>query len=103
MILVVALMGSFGFRGSIGDVFVAVIFGLIGFAMLRAGVSRIIVIIALVLGPIAERNFHQSLQAAGGEYLTFVSRPPSLVIVGLLVLFVTLPLWRRFLGRLFTY
>jgi putative tricarboxylic transport membrane protein len=95
LILVVALIGSFGFRGNVGDVFLAVLFGLAGFAMIRVGVSRIIVIIALVLGPIAERNFHQSLQAGRGDFMTFFDRLPSLVIITVLVLFVTLPLLRR--------
>jgi putative tricarboxylic transport membrane protein len=63
--------------------------------MIRVGVSRIIVIIALVLGPIAERNFHQSLQAGRGDFMTFFDRLPSLVIITVLVLFVTLPLLRR--------
>jgi putative tricarboxylic transport membrane protein len=100
LILVVALIGSYGFRGNIGDVFLAVLFGLIGFAMIRVGVSRIIVIIALVLGPIAERNFHQSLQAGRGDYLTFFDRLPSLVIIAVLILFVTMPVWRQAINRL---
>jgi len=100
LILVAALIGSYGFRSNIGDVVLAVIFGLIGFAMLRVGVSRIIVIIALVLGPIAERNFHQSLQAGGGEYVTFFQRVPSLAIIGVLLLFVFAPVFRTIVGKL---
>ena len=102
VVLVVALIGAFGYRGNIGDMFLAVLFGIIGFAMIRVGVSRIIIIIALVLGPIAEQNFHQSLQAGGGGYLTLFARVPSLILVGLLVLFVTAPFWERLIDRLRT-
>ena len=66
LVIAVSLLGAFGIRNNIGDVFLAVGFGIIGFLMMKYGMSRVAVLIALVLGPLAEQNFHRSLQISGG-------------------------------------
>lgn len=67
LVIAVSLLDAFGIRNNIGDVFLAVGFGIIGFLMMKYGMSRVAVIITLVLGPLAEQNFHRSLQISGGE------------------------------------
>jgi putative tricarboxylic transport membrane protein len=99
IILVVAMIGAYALRNSIEDVFVALLFGVIGFWMMKVGVSRIIVVIALILGPIAEVNFHQSLQAASGNYTALFTRPKSIALVLIIVAFMLYPLFRTALDE----
>jgi putative tricarboxylic transport membrane protein len=99
IILVVAMIGAYALRNSIEDVFVALLFGVIGFWMMKVGVSRIIVVIALILGPIAEVNFHQSLQATSGNYTALFTRPKSIVLVLIIVAFMLYPLFRTALDE----
>jgi len=94
VVIVVSLLGSFVFRNSFGDVVVAAIFGIVGFLMLKFDLSRISVVIALVLGTLAERSFTQSLQISRGDYAVFVSRPLSLLLILLCVVSLSLPLYR---------
>jgi putative tricarboxylic transport membrane protein len=61
-------------------------FGMIGyiFRKLRLDVSPLVV--ALVLGPMLENNFRQSLFMSRGDLLIFLQRPISMVFLILLAL-----------------
>ena len=94
IILFVALLGAFVNRGNFGDVTATVVFGVIGFYMLKFNVSRIPVVIAFVLGPIAEQNFHRSLQISRGAYSIFLERHVSIVLIVATVAVLLLPFVR---------
>jgi len=81
VVLAVALLGAFVSRGNFGDVVAAAAFGLFGFLLLKFGVSRVPIVIAFVLGPIAEQNFHRTLQISRGELSAFFDRPISLLLL----------------------
>jgi putative tricarboxylic transport membrane protein len=98
VVIVVSLLGAFVFRNSFGDVVIAVIFGLIGFLMMKFDFSRISVIIALVLGTLAERSFTQSLQISRGDYGVFVSRPLSVLLIAICIGSLLLPVYRARAG-----
>lgn len=90
-IAVVSLVGAFALRGNLLDVFVAVIFGFVGYIMISRDYSRIALVLALILGPIAETSFLQSLMISDGDYSIFVTRPISLALVLLIVASLLLP------------
>lgn len=88
-ILVVSLIGAFAIRSNFYDVIIALAFGIIGYLMMTFDYSRVIVIIALVLGPLAERTFLQTLQMTQYSdlgYLLFFARPISFVLIVLILL-----------------
>jgi putative tricarboxylic transport membrane protein len=87
-------VGAYAVRGRFEDVVLACGFGLLGYAMLRLDVSRVALVIGLVLGSVAEQNFHRSLQISGGEYGIFLTRPLSLLLVVTLVAVLALPVLR---------
>ena len=76
VIFVVCLIGSFALRNNMGDVFVTVLFGLLGYEMRKFGFSRIALILGLLLGTMAERSFRQALMTA--TIWRFFTRPISL-------------------------
>lgn len=94
LVVVIALLGSFAIRHHIGDIFLAVGFGIIGFLMLKCDMSRVAVIIALVLGPLAEQNFHRALQISHGDYSILFMRPLSLVLILITILILATPVYR---------
>ena len=49
------------------------------------------VVIALVLGPIAEPAFHTSLDISRGSYAIFFTRPFSLILIVLIILGIGFP------------
>jgi putative tricarboxylic transport membrane protein len=94
VVLATSVVGAYAVRGRFEDVVLACGFGLLGYAMLRLDVSRVALVIGLVLGGVAEQNFHRSLQISGGDYAVFVTRPLSVLLVVVLVVVLALPVLR---------
>jgi putative tricarboxylic transport membrane protein len=72
-IILSCFMGSFALRGQIEDVLVTAIFGGIGYMMKRAGYPTVPFVLALILGPIAEKNFFRALLISQGSYSIFLA------------------------------
>jgi putative tricarboxylic transport membrane protein len=69
--------------------------GLVGFFMKRYGFSPAALVLALVLGPLAEQSLRQSLTIAHGSPMIFLERSMSLWILGVTVVAVALGLLMR--------
>jgi putative tricarboxylic transport membrane protein len=80
IVIAVSLVGVFALENRIGDVVLAAVFGVLGYVMMRFRFPRITLVIALVLGELAERSYHQSLGMASGDWTVFFTRPVSLVL-----------------------
>jgi len=80
VVFVLSIVGTYALNRMFGDVVVVLIFGFLGFVMKRFNYPRISLVIALVLGGLAQKAFHQTLMAMGVK--GFFVRPISL---GLLV------------------
>lgn len=98
VVLAVSLVGAYTMRSNMVDVFVAVAFGFLGYAMAAYDYSRVAVIIALVLGPLLENSFVQSLQMSNSGYWIFVTRPISFVLLLLTVGMLATPIIRPYLS-----
>jgi putative tricarboxylic transport membrane protein len=70
-VIAISLVGAFTLRGSLGDVFTAAFFGLLGYLMLRFDYARITLVIALVLSELMERNYTQSMLMFDGDWTGF--------------------------------
>ena len=98
-VVAVALVGVYALKGEFGDVVLAMVFGIIGFPMIRHGFPRITMVIALVLGELAERSYHQSIAMADGNWMVFFSRDISLFLFVVTALCLALPALRYAAGR----
>ena len=79
--LVLAFVGVFSLHQSVFDVVVVVVFGFVGYFMLRYGYSVAASALGLLLGPGLESNFRQGLLLMEGSYVAFFTRPITLFIV----------------------
>ncbi|MFZ4451614.1 tripartite tricarboxylate transporter permease [Salibacterium aidingense] len=94
-IAVFCIIGTFAVRNSLFDVWVMLLFGAIGYFFEKARFPMATVILGVVLGPIAESEFRRSLQMAGGDYLVFVTRPISAILIGLAIILLLTPLLKK--------
>jgi putative tricarboxylic transport membrane protein len=81
-ILVLGVVGVYSVRSSMFDVFMLTGFGLIGYVMRKLGVPAAPMLMAFVLGPLAENAVRQSLVLSNDDPLIFVERPIAAVIFG---------------------
>ncbi|WP_029089774.1 tripartite tricarboxylate transporter permease [Brevibacterium album] len=100
VIIAVCIVGSYAVNSSNFEVLLILGFGVVGFALERWGAPLAPVVLGLVLGPIVERNFMQSVIKTEWDLFQFFTRPISaaLVIATLLLLFA--PMLLRMLRRL---
>lgn len=98
IIFVVCLIGAYALRNSMGDVFVTVLFGLLGYEMRKFGFSRIALFLGLLLGGMAEISFRQALMSKAGT-AGFFTRPISLVLFLTMLVMITYPYIRAYRKR----
>ncbi len=88
-ILLLAFIGAYTSNNHLGDLVVFLIFGLIGYVMIRCGWPRAPLVLGFVLGKIAENNFYISTLRYGGSWL---HRPVVLALLAVTLAVVIYPL-----------
>ncbi|NGO55797.1 tripartite tricarboxylate transporter permease [Allomesorhizobium camelthorni] len=99
LIVVLSLIGAYAIQNAFLDVWLAVIFGVIGFILRRMDYPLAPLIVALVLGFSTEEALRQSLIMSDGSMAIFFQRPLSAPIMVVALLLFMLPLFRMFLRR----
>jgi len=80
-ILILSLVGSFSLNNRLFDVWVAFLGGILGFLFRRYQFPIGPIILALILGPMVERNFRTALIISHGNPAIFFTRPISLIFI----------------------
>lgn len=83
IIAMCCVVGSYATNGSVFDVGVMLVMGLLGFALERRQVPIGPVVLGIILGGPMEERFIQTATAAGGSPLGFVDRPLAAVLAAL--------------------
>jgi putative tricarboxylic transport membrane protein len=92
VIIALCVAGTYTVNGSIIEVGIMLGCGVLGFFMRRFGMSPAALVIALVLGPLAEETLRQTMVISGGDPSIFVQRTTSLVLLIVIAVLVLLPL-----------
>ena len=85
-VLAFCFFGAYGFNQSLFDVWMVIIFGLLGYLLRRNGFPLAPLLIAFMLEPILESSFRQSMLMSGGSLTIFATHPISAVFLALAVL-----------------
>ena len=86
VLFVFCMVGAYARSNSIYDIGVCVIFGMLGYYMLKYGFATAPFLIAFILSPIGERALRRSLLMSSGSLAIFYTRPISLAFIVLTVL-----------------
>ncbi|MGH6913717.1 MAG: tripartite tricarboxylate transporter permease, partial [Geminicoccales bacterium] len=98
IIFVLCIVGGYAPNQSLHDVWLMLIFGVVGYLLRKLDYPVAPAVLAIVLGPLAEPALRQSLLASQGEFTIFFTRPISAICMAGAVLLVVYPLiqtWRR--------
>ena len=94
LIVMFCVTGAYSLKNSLWDVGQMLVFGVIGYFMKKLGYSPAALVLALVLGPLAERALRQSLIISDTGLGIFFLRPISGVLMGLALAAVAIPVLR---------
>src|SRR5438309_2707045 len=98
-IVVISIIGSYSLNHSMLDVFITVLFGLIGYWLRKLKYPLAPLVVALVLGDSTERELRKALISGGGSPLFFFSSWLSTATLLLALVLVLIPLVRTLLAR----
>jgi len=77
------------------DVWLMLIFGVVGYLMRKLDYPLAPAVLAIVLGPIAEPAMRQSLIGSQGDLLIFFNRPISGTIMAVSIILILMPLYKH--------
>ena len=92
-IAIFSVVGAFGVRNNIADVYLCLVFGVLGFYMRRFGFPAAPMVLGVILGPLAEGYFMTSMANYGDDWTVFFTRPKSGFLLALAAGFVVWALW----------
>ena len=104
LILLACAIGAYSANNNMFDVWVAMIFGLLGYIFLKLGCEPAPLLLGYILGPMLEENLRRALVLSRGEFSVFATRPASLtmlIIAGALLVLIVAPSVRRKRGEVF--
>jgi putative tricarboxylic transport membrane protein len=99
LIVVFCITGAYSLKNNLWDVWQMLIFGVVGYAMKKLGYSPAALVLALVLGPMAERALRQSLIISDAGIGIFFMRPISAVLMVIALAAVAVPLLKLIRGQ----
>ncbi|MDW0111152.1 tripartite tricarboxylate transporter permease [Sporosarcina aquimarina] len=95
-IVVFCIIGTYAVRNSVFDIWIMLLFGVIGYYLDKYKFPLAAIILGVVLGPIAEVEYRRGLLMANGEFSIFFTRPISATLLALAVLALVIPLWNGY-------
>ncbi|TYB63263.1 tripartite tricarboxylate transporter permease [Nonomuraea sp. PA05] len=98
-IVLFAALGVYALNGTVVDLFVLYVLGLLGYAMRRFGLPVAPAVIGMILGPMAEIQLRRALAIGAGDVSVLVRSPIAAVLLALSALALLTPLFRKLLAR----
>ena len=101
LILVMTVLGSYAIRNNLLDVWVMLVFGIIGLLLVKLKYQPAPLVLGIILGPYIENGLVQSMMIGGasGSVLSYMTlRPISMFLIGLCIVSALWPLlaaWKR--------
>jgi putative tricarboxylic transport membrane protein len=100
IIVAFCIVGSFAINNGQLEIIVMLLLGILGYLLERTGFPLAPVVLGLVLGPIVEKNFMQSVIKTDWDLTQFLTRPMSAVLMIVTILVLSYPLLRSLYVRL---
>jgi putative tricarboxylic transport membrane protein len=97
-VFLLSVIGSFAINNNMADVYIMLIFGVIGFIGRKAGFSAGPIVLGLILGSICEQGLVQSIlmgRAKGSTLGIFFNRPISIILIFLTIISAFWPFFAR--------
>jgi len=100
IIVALSCVGAYAIRSSIFDVYIMLIFGLIGYLMRRSGFATAPVVLGLILGKTAEQNYRQLLIISRGDLLGYcMERPITILLFVMVIAALFAPAYMNLIGK----
>jgi putative tricarboxylic transport membrane protein len=100
LIVAISVIGAYAINGSTVDLWLILIFGLIGYVFSKLDIPVAPLVLSLVLGGIMEQSFRQAMTISGGELKIFYNSGITVTLLAMSVISVALPFVMPMLRKL---
>jgi putative tricarboxylic transport membrane protein len=103
IVLGVMVVGAYTIDNSVFDVFVMLLFGVVGYILRKLDFPLAPIVLTLIMGPPMEKSLRRALQMSQGDFSIFLASPIAVCLLVLSALILLSPLfkhipWRRWVG-----
>jgi putative tricarboxylic transport membrane protein len=91
-ILMFCCIGVYSIQSQSADVLAAAFFGIVGYAIIKLGYEPAPLLLGFVLGKLMEENLVRAVLISRGDWMTFITKPISLVLLIIAVVMIVLAL-----------
>jgi putative tricarboxylic transport membrane protein len=98
-VVMCCILGAFAARNNITDVWLIVVFGVVGYLCERWRFPVAPMVLGVILGPLAETNFMTTMISFDNDWTVFLTRPISGTIMALALVTLLYPLLRHLRRR----
>ncbi len=98
-VVMCCILGAFAARNNITDVWLIVVFGVIGYLCERFRFPIAPLVLGVILGPLAETNFMTTMISFGNDWTVFFTRPISGTVMVVAILTIVYPVFRQYRRR----
>ena len=95
VVLTLCVTGAFAVSNNIFNIYIMIFFGFIGYTFNKYKIPQSSLILASILGSMMESNWTQSMVYANGSLSVFVTRPLSLALLILSLIFIGMPIVKK--------
>ena len=98
-VVMCCILGAFAARNNITDVWLVVVFGVVGYLFERFRFPVAPLVLGVILGPLAESNFMTTMISYGNDWTIFFTRPVSGTVMAAALFALVYPLIRHALHK----
>ncbi len=99
LILALCIVGTYALNNSVFDIGIMLTAGIVGYLMQKWDFPAPPIVLALIMGPMAEANFRRALSLSDGSYDFLWTRPITVAFLTVAFLSLMLPVWRAWKER----
>ncbi|ANB55492.1 tripartite tricarboxylate transporter TctA family protein [Anoxybacillus sp. B7M1] len=99
LIIAISIFGVYAVQVTTFDVFLLIAFGVLGYLLSSYDFPLAPLVLGLVLGPMIENNMRRALTSSNGDFMVFVEKPISLVLLMIALLWIVVPFVMKLKGK----
>ncbi len=99
IIYILCVVGGYAPTQTMHDVWLMLLFGVVGYLLRKLNYPVAPAVLAIVLGPLAERSLRQSLLGSQGDVSIFLTRPISAVCIVIALALILYPVYQKMSHR----
>lgn len=99
LIIAISIFGVYAVQVTTFDIFLLLGFGVLGYLLAAHDFPLAPLVLGLVLGPMIENNMRRALTASNGDFLVFIEKPISFVLLIAAILWIAIPFLMKLKGK----